>query len=210
MVSAPLPGPQNGAAQLSDLFLQFSMSIDQIRANNPNPASTGSQSLGTIARQLDELSDELNAAAIGQILQNIQPNIDNIIQTTKAAQEAVKRANSIQKIFNIAGATLTLASSILSGNPSTIVSAVAGVATAVAGGAGPAAGGNPTTPGSGGTTGSGYVSLNPTRAGLVGQAVDWAWSSVRAHLTGKDDGLVTVHPVLNRVPCFANLLLESN
>ena len=35
-----------------------------------------------------------------------------------------------------------------------------------------------------------YVSLNPVRAGLAGYAVDWAWSSVRAHMAGKDDGLV--------------------
>jgi hypothetical protein len=47
-----------------------------------------------------------------------------------------------------------------------------------------------------------YVSLNPVRAGLVGYAADWEWSSVRAHLAGKDDGLVTVRPVLDRVPAF--------
>ena len=54
-----------------------------------------------------------------------------------------------------------------------------------------------------------YVSLNPVRAGLVRQAADWAWSSVRAHLAGKDDALVTVRPVLDRVSCFADLLLEN-
>jgi putative transposase len=54
-----------------------------------------------------------------------------------------------------------------------------------------------------------YVSLNPVRAGLAGNAADWAWSSVRAHLAGKDDGLVTVRPVLDRVSSFADLLLED-
>jgi putative transposase len=54
-----------------------------------------------------------------------------------------------------------------------------------------------------------YVTLNPVRAGLVSYAADWAWSSVRAHITGKDDGLVTVRPVLDRVTCLANLLLED-
>ena len=47
------------------------------------------------------------------------------------------------------------------------------------------------------------------RAALVGYAADWAWSSVRAHLAGKDDGLVTVRPVLDRLPRFADLLLED-
>lgn len=47
-----------------------------------------------------------------------------------------------------------------------------------------------------------YVALNPVRARLVARAEDWAWSSVRAHLAGEDDGLVTVRPVLDRVERF--------
>jgi putative transposase len=51
-----------------------------------------------------------------------------------------------------------------------------------------------------------YVSLNPVRARLVQKADDWPWSSVRAHLSGRDDKLVTVAPVLARVPNFAAFL----
>jgi len=51
-----------------------------------------------------------------------------------------------------------------------------------------------------------YVSLNPVRARLVGKAQDWAWSSVRAHMAGKDDALVRVRAVLDRVLRFADLL----
>ncbi|HEB79363.1 MAG TPA: transposase [Rhodospirillales bacterium] len=51
-----------------------------------------------------------------------------------------------------------------------------------------------------------YVSLNPVRAKLVKRARDWRWSSVRAHLAGKDDPLVTVAPVLERCPDFTALL----
>jgi putative transposase len=40
-----------------------------------------------------------------------------------------------------------------------------------------------------------YVSLNPVRARLVSRAEGWAWSSVRAHLAGEDDSLVSVRPV---------------
>ena len=43
-----------------------------------------------------------------------------------------------------------------------------------------------------------YVALNPVRARLVDRAVDWRWSSVRAHLKGRDDGLVTVAPLTER------------
>jgi putative transposase len=55
-------------------------------------------------------------------------------------------------------------------------------------------------------TGVRYVSLNPVRAGLVARAEDWPWSSVRAHLTARDDGLVTVKPLLERVGIFSTLL----
>jgi putative transposase len=51
-----------------------------------------------------------------------------------------------------------------------------------------------------------YVSRNPVRARLVKRPQDWAWSSVRAHLKGADDGLVTVRALLDRVGRFAELL----
>jgi len=51
-----------------------------------------------------------------------------------------------------------------------------------------------------------YVSLNPVRAHLVGRREDWKWSSVRAHLSGVDDALVTVRPVLDRIPHLKDLL----
>jgi putative transposase len=51
--------------------------------------------------------------------------------------------------------------------------------------------------------------LNPVRARLVSRAEEWAWSSVRAHLAGEDDGLVSVRPVLDRWPNFRDLLLQD-
>lgn len=51
-----------------------------------------------------------------------------------------------------------------------------------------------------------YVALNPVAANLVREASEWRWSSVRAHLTGHDDELVKVQPVLQRVPDFREFL----
>ena len=51
-----------------------------------------------------------------------------------------------------------------------------------------------------------YVSLNPVRARLAARAEQWPWSSVRAHLAGADDALVSVKPVLDRVDRFSDLL----
>jgi len=51
-----------------------------------------------------------------------------------------------------------------------------------------------------------YVPMNPVRARLVEKAADWRWSSARAHLAGKDDGVVTVAPILDRIGDFAGLV----
>lgn len=54
-----------------------------------------------------------------------------------------------------------------------------------------------------------YVSLNPVRARLVERAQDWRWSSVRAHLRGKDEGLTALTPVLKRFPDFADMITSE-
>jgi putative transposase len=51
-----------------------------------------------------------------------------------------------------------------------------------------------------------YVALNPVRARLVRRAVDWPWSSVRAHLAQEDDELVSVRPLLERMADFRDQL----
>ena len=54
-----------------------------------------------------------------------------------------------------------------------------------------------------------YVELNPVRAGLARRARDWPWSSARAHLAGRDDGLVAVEPLLALAPDWAGLLRQG-
>jgi putative transposase len=51
-----------------------------------------------------------------------------------------------------------------------------------------------------------YLALNPVMAKLVKRARDWPNASVRTHLAGADDALVTVGPLLDRVSRFADLL----
>ncbi len=51
-----------------------------------------------------------------------------------------------------------------------------------------------------------YVALNPVRAGLAARPEDWPHSSVRAHLSRRDDGLVSVRPLLDRAPRFADMI----
>ena len=51
-----------------------------------------------------------------------------------------------------------------------------------------------------------YVALNPMKAGLVTRAEDWPWSSVAAHLAGRDTPYVLVEPALSRGADFAGLV----
>jgi putative transposase len=44
-----------------------------------------------------------------------------------------------------------------------------------------------------------YVENNPVRAKLSARAEGWRWSSASAHISGKDDRLVTVKPMLRIV-----------
>lgn len=52
------------------------------------------------------------------------------------------------------------------------------------------------------------ASLNPVHGRLVKGALDWAWTSKRAHLAGPDDEVVKVGPILERVGEFAEFLDE--
>ena len=51
-----------------------------------------------------------------------------------------------------------------------------------------------------------YVLLNPVRARLVTRPEEWPWSSLHAHLSGKDDGVTILDPVAERFPNLAALL----
>ncbi len=55
-----------------------------------------------------------------------------------------------------------------------------------------------------------YVSMNPVRAGMVDRAEDWRWSSVASHLSGQDDELVKVSPVLERYGDFGAFLAQDD
>ena len=53
-----------------------------------------------------------------------------------------------------------------------------------------------------------YVELNPVRAGMVDRAWDYRWSSVHAYLSGENDGLVEVRPLLDLVGNWKEFLLQ--
>ena len=54
-----------------------------------------------------------------------------------------------------------------------------------------------------------YVELNPVRAKLAKRPENWKWSSARAHLDGKDDGLVALEPLLSLAPDWRQFLKDG-
>ncbi len=55
-----------------------------------------------------------------------------------------------------------------------------------------------------------YVELNPVRAKLCEHPADWKWSSALPHLLGKDDALVRVSPMLDRISDWPTYLADAN
>jgi len=54
-----------------------------------------------------------------------------------------------------------------------------------------------------------YIEMNPVGADLVKQPEDYRWSSIHAHIEGKDDELVKVAPLLDLIPDWSNFLATS-
>ncbi len=55
-----------------------------------------------------------------------------------------------------------------------------------------------------------YVERNPVVAGLCAHPQDWKWSSAHAHLMGKDDQLVRVKPMLDRIDRWGAYLSDAD
>jgi hypothetical protein len=125
------------AQQLSDLFRQLSMSLDQYRAANAAALSAGQrQQLADNAQHLDDFAEQFTGQAIQATVTSIQGNIKNIIAATQDAQKAIKKAALIEKVASIAAAAVALGAGIATGNPETIASAADGLVSAIGGNGG--------------------------------------------------------------------------
>ena len=51
-----------------------------------------------------------------------------------------------------------------------------------------------------------YIELNPVKAGLAPSPEAWRWSSAGAHLAGRDDAVVKVAPLLDRIADWRGFL----
>lgn len=54
-----------------------------------------------------------------------------------------------------------------------------------------------------------HMSLHPVRSGLAATPDGWRWCSAGAHLSGRDDDIASVRPLLDRIGDFEAFLGES-
>jgi putative transposase len=54
-----------------------------------------------------------------------------------------------------------------------------------------------------------YIENNPVTAGIVKSAEDWRWSSARAHIDQRDDGLTDWNAVGQHVPNWRSMLVDG-
>ncbi|HET9811371.1 MAG TPA: hypothetical protein VFP53_06695 [Sphingomicrobium sp.] len=54
-----------------------------------------------------------------------------------------------------------------------------------------------------------YIENNPVKAGLVERAEDWRWSSARAHVEGRSDGLTEVAALGRHLPNWRAMLARG-
>lgn len=54
-----------------------------------------------------------------------------------------------------------------------------------------------------------YIELNPVKAGFVKKPEHYLWSSAKAHMSGKDDKLVTVKPLLKLINDWREFLFSG-
>jgi hypothetical protein len=121
------------ARELSILFLQLSMAVDQFRHDHFDELSATMRArLKDQAQHLDDLSDHFTAAAIGATLKLIQDDLDNIKNATRQARQAVATIQKIEKVASIVSAGVALGAAIFAGNPANIGSAVTALSGAIA------------------------------------------------------------------------------
>jgi len=55
-----------------------------------------------------------------------------------------------------------------------------------------------------------YIEMNPVKAGIVNNPVEYQWSSAKAHMDGKNDKLVKVAPALTVIGSWKDFLFNKD
>jgi hypothetical protein len=129
-------GPIDQAAEagrLADLFNNLSQALDDFRLGDHIPPLTVDESarIKDQAQELEGLSQNFTAQAIGAALQSIESDLANIKAVTAQTETQLGVLNDASKVISIAASALTLGVAIAAGNPSAIADAAKGLAQTI-------------------------------------------------------------------------------
>jgi hypothetical protein len=121
------------AGRLADLFNNLSQALDDFRLGDHIPPISADESarLKDQAQELEGLSQNFTAQAIGATLQSIQPDLANIKAVTAQATTQLGVLNDVSKVISIATSALTLGAANAAGNPVSIAAAAEGLAQTI-------------------------------------------------------------------------------
>jgi hypothetical protein len=124
--------PVKQAEELARIFFSLSDAVDDFRLRNFSALTPAmQQQLKDQAQALDTRGQQFAAAALGAILQGIQPHLQNIKQATQDAQDALAHLKDVVKGIAIVNAAVALVGSIAAGNLASIGDNVQGLFEAI-------------------------------------------------------------------------------
>lgn len=129
------------ARRLARSFLTVSESIaDYLDEHFDEIKPADRQMMRRLKVRLADQAQQFTSLAIEVTLENLEPTLAHIGEVTQRAKDAVKHLADVRRAINIAAATLSLGTAIITGNTDGIGSAVAELAQVAAPQAGTAGG----------------------------------------------------------------------
>ncbi len=120
--------------QLADLFAKMAATVDDYRTEHFDglpPAERAS--LEGIIQQLEDIHDRFTALAIGETLNAIKDDLDQITSVTTQAEGALKHLKTVREIVSVAAAAAELGADVVSGDYGAIPAGIRDVIGAVSG-----------------------------------------------------------------------------
>lgn len=120
------------ARELAALFSQMADTVDAYRTQHFSELSLQDRvRLEEKIQQLEDIHDRFEALAIGDTLQAIQTDLNQITAVTTQAKDSLKRLETVRQIIGVVSAAAELGADIASGDYGAIPQAIEDLTAAV-------------------------------------------------------------------------------
>jgi len=109
-----MPGADNQAQQLADLFTKLAGEVDAFRNAHYDELSSGQRAdLENKIQQLYDFHDQFAGDAIQNTLKAMQGDLSQIARVTSQAEQALQHLKTVEQVVKIVSAASTLAEDIV-------------------------------------------------------------------------------------------------